>query len=232
PAQVKVNSPGGSAGPITLCAAIAEVSDQSPGDVSNAAPVTFTLSPVGPGSPITQNGVLSGGGVGGTLNACVTLTNVPVNVYDVTISVGGAYYTGSANTMLVIYDPSLGFVTGGGTIVHNGVRANFGFNIKYQKNGSPQGELLYIECRPTGEVKLKSTSMQSLSIVGNTGVFIGKATLNGVGNHTFRVTVVDNGEPGGNDQFGLRVTAPGGAIIPDLTFNPITLSGGNIQVPH
>src|SRR5262249_36107221 len=80
PAQVKVNSPGGSAGPITLCAAIAEVSDQSPGDVSNAAPVTFTLSPVGPGSPITQNGVLSGGGVGGTLNACVTLTNVPVNV--------------------------------------------------------------------------------------------------------------------------------------------------------
>jgi hypothetical protein len=63
-------------------------------------------------------------------------------------------------------------------------------------------------------------------------VFIGKATLNGVGNHTFRVTVLDNGEPGRDDQFGLRVTAPGGAVIPDLTFDPTTLSDGNIQVPH
>ena len=38
----------------------------------------------------------------------------------------------------------------------------------------------------------------------HTGVIIGKATLNGVGNHTFRATVIDNGEPGGNDRFGLR----------------------------
>jgi hypothetical protein len=134
--------------------------------------------------------------------------------------------------VLAVYDPSLGFVTGGGIIFHNGVNATFGFNVKYKKNEAPQGELLYIECRPTGLVKLKSTSMQSLSIVGNTGVFIGKATLNEVGNHTFRATVVDNGEPGSNDQFGLRVTAPGGAMIPGLTFDPITLSGGNIQVPH
>ena len=62
--------------------------------------------------------------------------------------------------------------------------------------------------------------------------FIGKATVNGVWNHTFRVTVVDNGEPGRNDQFGLQVTAPNGTVIPGLTFNPITLSGGNIQVHH
>jgi Tn3 transposase DDE domain len=64
-----------------------------------------------------------------------------------------------------------------------------------------------------------------MSIIGNTGVFIGDATLNGVGKRKFRVTVVDNGEPGRNDQFGLQVTAPGGAIIPDLTFDPITLTG-------
>jgi hypothetical protein len=47
-----------------------------------------------------------------------------------------------------------------------------------------------------------------------------------------QATVVDNGEPGRNDLFGLQVTSPGGAVIPELTFNPITLSGGNIQVPH
>ncbi|HEU0174483.1 MAG TPA: M36 family metallopeptidase [Blastocatellia bacterium] len=232
PTSVKVNSAGGTAGPITLCAAINETNDESLGDISLATPVTFTLAPVAPGATITRTATTTGGGVGGTLNACVTLTNVPVNVYDVTISVGGNYYTGSGSDVLAVYDPSLGFVTGGGTISHNGVTANFGFNVKYKRNGAPEGELLYSECSPTGNVKLKSVSMQSLSIVGNTAVFIGKATLNGVGNHKFRVTVVDNGEPGRNDQFGLQVTAPNGAIIPGLTFDPITLRGGNIQVPH
>ena len=227
-----MNSPGGTAGPITLCAEINEANDGSPGDISLATPVTFTLTPVAPGTTITQTATTSGGGVGGTLTACVTLNNVPVNVYDVGVSVGGNNYTGSVSTVLAVFDPSLGFVTGGGTIVRDGVTACFGFNVKYKSNGAPQGELLYIEHRPTGLVKLKSNAMQSLSIVGNTGVFIGKATLNDVGNHTFRATVIDNGEPGSSDQFGLRVTAPGGAVIPDLTFDPITLSGGNIQVPH
>jgi hypothetical protein len=232
PESVKVNTAGGTAGPITLCAAINETNDESLGDISLATPVTFTLTPVAPGSTITRTATTTGGGVGGTLNACVTLTNVPVNVYDVTISVGGNYYTGSASDVLAVYDPSLGFVTGGGTIPHNGVTANFGFNVKYKKNGAAEGELLYSECGGASIVKLKSTSMQTLSIVGNTAVFLGKATLNGVGNYAFRVTVVDNGEPGRNDQFGLQVTAPNGTVIPGLTFNPITLSGGNIQVPH
>jgi hypothetical protein len=233
PTSVRVNSPGGTAGPITLCATINEASDGSPGDISLATPVTFTLTPVTPGAPaISQTAAASGGGVGGTLTACVTLGAVPVNVYDVSISVGGNHYTGSGSAVLAVYDPSLGFITGGGTIVRDGVTACFGFNVKFQRDGNAQGSLLYIEHRPTGEVKLKSNAMQSLSIVGNAGVFIGKATLNDVGKHTFRAIVVDNGEPGSNDQFGLQVTGPDGAIIPGLTFDPITLSGGNIQVPH
>jgi hypothetical protein len=61
-------------------------------------------------------------------------------------------------------------------------------------------------------------------------VFIGKAKLNGAGNYTFRVTVFDNGEPGRRDKFGLQVIAPNGTVVSDLTFDPITLSGGNIQI--
>ena len=53
----------------------------------------------------------------------MTLNNVPVNVYDVGISVGGNNYIGSGSTVLAVFDPSLGFVTGGGTIVRNGVTA-------------------------------------------------------------------------------------------------------------
>ena len=96
PTSVKVNSSGGNGRPITLCATVTEVSDGSPGDISLATPVTFTLTPVAPGTTITRTATTSGGGVGGTLTACVTLSNVPVNVYDVGISVGGNNYTGSA----------------------------------------------------------------------------------------------------------------------------------------
>jgi hypothetical protein len=233
PTTVKVNSPGGTAGPITLCATINEASDGSPGDISLATPVTFTLAPVASGAPtITQTATVSGGGVGGTLTACATFNNVPVNVYDVGISVGGNNYTGSGSSALAVFDPSLGFVTGAAAIIRNGRIGILAFAVKYQRNGVPLGELLYVENHPTGLLTLKSTSIQSLSIAGNTGVIIGKATVNGVENHTFRAVAVDNGEPGRNDRFGLQVTAPSGAIVPELTFDPITLFVGNIQVPH
>ena len=72
--------------------------------------------------------------------------------------------------------------------------------------------------------------MQSLSITGDRAVFIGKAKLNGARNYTFTVTVFDKGEPGRRDKFGLQVTAPDGTVIPSLTFDPITLRSGNIQI--
>jgi len=215
-------------GPITLCADIREVNDGSPGNISFATPVTFTLTPLAGGSTITRTADTTGGGVGGTLRACVTLTSVPVNVYDVVISIGGNRYTGSGSAALTVYDPASGSVAGGGIILHNGVTSYFGFNVV--NNGAPQGALLYIERRSTGEVKLKSTSLQSLSVLSNVAVISGRATLNGLANHTFRATAVDNGDPGSSDQFGLNVVNPGGTVIPDLTFNPITLSSGNIQV--
>lgn len=232
PLAVKVNAAGGTAGPITLWADITEVADGRLGNISNAVPVTFTLQPVAGGLTIIQTATVTGGGVGGTLAAYVTLSSVPVNVYDITIRIGGNYYMGSAETSLAVYDPSLGFVTGGGTVTHNGVLANFAFSVKYLKNGQPQGSLLYIEHRVTGDVVIKGNSMGSLAIVDNTAVITGKATLNAVGNYGFRATVVDNGEPGATDQFSLKVTNPAGGAMADLTFGPLTINGGNIQVPQ
>jgi len=60
-------------------------------------------------------------------------------------------------------------------------------------------------------------------------VIFGKASLNGVGNHTFRATVVDASKSGRGDRFGLQVMAPSGAIVTDMTFDPISLRGGNIR---
>jgi hypothetical protein len=230
PPQVKVNSPRGSAGPIMLCAAIADVSDGSQGDISNAAPVTFTLSPVGPGSPITQTATTTGGGFGGTLTACATFNNVPVNGYGAGVIVGGNNYTGSAGPApLAVFDPALGSFRGIGTIVHNGRNGTFMFNLKYRRDGTPQGGLLYVERRSTGFLALQTSAVQSLSIVGNTAVIFGKASLNGVGNHTFRAILVDASKSGRGDRFGLQVMAPSGAIVTDLTFDPINLRGGNIR---
>jgi len=79
---------------------------------------------------------------------------------------------------------------------------------------------------------MKSNAMQSLAIVANVGVIVGKATIGGVGNYGFVATVLDAGEPGTADQFGLQVTSPNGFIVSDLTFPPVTLTGGNIQVLH
>jgi hypothetical protein len=147
------------------------------------------------------------------------------------MTIGGNYYLGSAGSILTVYDPSLGFTTGGGTVMHDGIPASFGFSVKYLKNGQAQGSLLYVEHRASGDVKLKSNAMQSLAIVGDVAVILGKATLGAVGNHGFMATAHDAGESGTADQFGLQVTSPDGFIVPDLTFPMQTLTGGNIQVP-
>ena len=229
---VKVNSPGGTGGPIPLCFEMNEVSDGSPGDTTNITSVTVTVTPIGSGSAVSAGAVvLGGGGVGATRTACFTLNNVPVNVYDVSLTINGNFYQGAGSTVLTVYDPSLGFVAGGGSLIHNGYKANVGVNIKYLKNGNAQGSLLYIEHRPTGDVVVKSNAIGAMAIVANEAKPSGKATVNGVGNHSFIARVIDNGDPGFADRFGLRVTSPAGLVLIDLTFDPIQLSGGNFSVP-
>ena len=229
---VQVNAPGGTGGPVTLCFNMDEVSDGSPGNTSNITSVTVDVIPIGTGSAVSASAaVLSGGGVGATRTACVTLNNVPVNVYDVTLTINGSFYQGTGSTVLTVYDPSLGFVSGGGQLIHNGFKASVGVNIKYLKSGNAQGSLLFIEHRPTGDVEVKSNSIGTMAIVGNEALPSGKATVNGGGNHSFIARIIDNGEPGSTDRFGLRVTGPTGNILLDLTFDPIQLSGGNFSVP-
>jgi hypothetical protein len=232
PTAVKVSSPGGTTLPVTLAASIVELADGSPGDISNAVPVTFTLTPTLTTGVRTCTAMTAGSGMGGTLSASCSFTSLPVDVYNVTIDIGGNFYRGSTEMILAVYDPSLGFVTGGGAVTHNGVRANFGFIAKYLKSGRIQGSVRYIEHRTGGNVALKSNAMTSLSVVGNSAVIVGKANLDGVGNHEFRVTAVDNGEPGTADRFGLQVRDRSGAGIASLTFAPILLDSGNIIVPH
>jgi uncharacterized repeat protein (TIGR01451 family) len=230
PAAVKVNTAGGTAGPVTLQADIVEVADGGLGDIQNAVPVSFRLIPQLGGTTL-QCTAQTSTPTPGTLRAACAFTGLAVNLYLIEIRIGGDYYTGSGSSVLSVYDPSLGFVTGGGSILHNGYHANFGFTLKFLKNGNAQGSLLYIEHQPAGDVKLSSNALSPLVIVGNSAAIQGKAVLAGTGNHSFVATVIDNGDPGANDRFGIQVKDQAGQLIPLLTFEPLNIAGGNIQIP-
>jgi hypothetical protein len=132
---------------------------------------------------------------------------------------------------VTVNPPVFGSVTGGGTVSQGGVNSNFGFNVRYKRCGPTLGEFEFTKHRSHGgDIELKSAFMESLVITGDKAVFTGKAKLNGARNYTFTVTVVDKSEPGRNDKFGLQVKAPDGTVVSDLTFAPLTLRGGNIQI--
>jgi hypothetical protein len=235
PGEVLVDEPGGAAGPVTLCADVSEPADGSAGNTSNAVPVSFTLTPVVGGGILAQNASsFSGGGPGGTLVACAVLPTVPVNVFTVDIAVGGVYYSGTSDDVLAVCDPALGSVIGVGRVINpnTGAVASFGISVKYLKKNNVQGSFLYLEHAPRGAgTRLKVPSLRSLSIVGGSAVVLERnAALGGVGGYDAKVTLVDNGEPGSSDAFGLEVKAPNGKPVAQLTFGPVNLIGGNIQV--
>jgi hypothetical protein len=226
----------------------------SQGDITTAT-VTYTLTPIGPGASYSCTVALTASGASATssdgatctapgvsgggspLSVGVTFDGVAVNVYTLTVTVGGNY-TGSGTNVVTIYDPSLGFATGGGTVRHNGVTAHYGFTARYLKSGRIQGCVVYVEHQASGDMVVKSNAVGSLTIVvpaspdtEPTIAYIqGKATANRVDNYSFMVTAIDYGEPGTNDQFGFQLKDPSGTVVSSLTFAPMTISGGNIVV--
>jgi hypothetical protein len=128
---------------------------------------------------------------------------------------------------VVVYDPSAGFVTGGGWINSpadacrlpgtcldaNGNslgvagKANFGFTSKYQKGATvPSGntEFQFQE----GNLNFKSTNFQWLVIQGSQKAqFKGTGTINGRGNYSFMVTAIDGDGSGARkpDAFRMKI---------------------------
>jgi hypothetical protein len=111
------------------------------------------------------------------------------------------------------------FVTGGGWIAPSGTKDTFGVAGGI-KNGALWGHLTYMD-HGTG-MKVHGTGVTAYAVVDTTTRRIdGTAEINGQ-NGTYTVFVADNGEPGRNDTFDIRLstgyTAKG------------YLAGGNIQL--
>ena len=160
------------------------------------------------------------------------------------VQVTGDYYGGDYEGVLTIYDPSLGFTTGGGWFYwpgspnqdtgYLGDKTNFGFNMKYNKKGAnPQGSVLMIRHLQDGRIiRLKSNSVTGLSLGEVTSVPMGWASITGkstffdpllgmtqpAGNYPFILYVEDRDEPGtGIDRVWVQVKDGAGATQDDLS---------------
>ncbi|HET7037025.1 MAG TPA: glycine-rich protein [Thermomicrobiaceae bacterium] len=227
----------GTAPALTFTARITEASDGSYGDISNARPITLSLDPVGNGSPltvacgVTQTQPATTTSPGFELVSCPIPAGTPINVYQVTLQVGGNYYQGSDDSGLTVYDPSAGGSSGAGTVDRgNGITADVCYTANYLKNGQVQGKFLSIARDGDGNVVhvLKGNVMSTLAISGNTAKVTGKATLDGVGNYGYVITGIDNGTT--NDQYGQQVKDSSGNLVANLSFGPVALNNGDIFV--
>ncbi len=250
PIAVPVSEPGGDSEPFELTFTVGEV---YPGLVSGglaAAEVGLSLEPVGPGSTVQADSCTTS--LDDELEVTCRFSDVPVNTYAAVASVGGLYL-GSDEDVLVVYDPSLGFTTGGGWFNWPGTgdRTTFGYTMKYNKKGTNlKGNLLLIRHLPDGtNYRLKSNALDGLALSDPSAdfgwaTFSGKATYQEpgwpepVGNYRFVVYVEDHDTPGaGGDRFWISVTDGGGnpaalSMTGRAVDEAALLGGGNVAVPH
>lgn len=152
-------------------------------------------------------------------------------------------------TMLAVFDPTGGFVTGGGSIespagawsADPGLvgRASFGFVSRYLPGAQqPSGETQFQF--QVANLRFRSTSYDWLVVSGARAQFKGTGALNGSGNYAFLLTAIDgqvNGG-GGADRFRIKIWNPvGGGILYDNQLGQsdtgdasTVLAGGSIVI--
>jgi hypothetical protein len=180
-------------------------------------------------------------------------SSIGVGVYTVKVTVtdrlGAASDEWPVSGYVVIYDPSGGFVTGGGWInspagayaedLSLQGRANFGFVSKYERGAKiPTGHTEFQF--KAGNLDFKSRDYEWLVISGARAQYKGTGTINGAGSYSFMLTSIDGQVSGGGgvDKFRLKILdLSTGATVYDNQLGaadeaaPSTaLSGGSIVI--
>jgi len=172
-------------------------------------------------------------------------------VYTVTLTIAdNAGNTATDSIFVVVYDPSGGFVTGGGWIdsplgayaadqLLTG-RANFGFVSKYKKGATaPTGQTEFQF--KVADLNFHSTSYQWLVVAGPRAQYKGSGAINQQGDYGFMLTAIDGAIPGGGgvDKFRIKIwdKSMNDQIVYDNQMDagddeaPTTaISGGNIVI--
>jgi hypothetical protein len=173
--------------------------------------VTFIWDDLTPNTSV----IVAPGGTVARTNHTYTAAGVYTIGVIVTDACGNSQTNLAAFEFVVIYDPSGGFVTGGGWInspsgAYVGTtlvgKANFGFVSKYQKGATiPTGETEFQF--QMGNLNFHSTSYQWLVISGPKAQYKGWGTINNGGNYGFLLTSTDGDVNGGGgiDKFRIKI---------------------------
>ncbi|WP_040667689.1 MBG domain-containing protein, partial [Nitrolancea hollandica] len=231
-----VASTGGTAG-FTLKATITDGS----GDLSTALPVTYTLTPIGPGSSYACPDSTGGGVTDGVLQSSCAFTGVAPNVYTLTISVASTTFSGSTTDTVTVIDSGLAFATGSGTVSHDGKSGKFLLTAEY-KQGALSGMFRFYQ----GDLQLTSSDLTSFVVVmsgpdGPIAYVDGTATDQHGASYSFRLTVIDGGPANSRhpfdlapaperNQLGLTALDESGQPVAGLDFGPEQLSCGNVMI--
>lgn len=171
---------------------------------------------------------LPGEPAAGVHTVCVRGADVAGNVSD-----------GSACIQFAVYDPSAGFVTGGGWIASPAGacqdtsvctdttgKATFGFVSRYKSGASvPTGSTQFVF--HAGNLHFASTSYQWLVVnqAGTNAQFKGEGTINGTGDYQFMIWAKD----GSPDTFRIQITDQNGNTVYDNGVQQ-AIGGGSIIV--
>lgn len=192
-------------------------------------PVTFTIDNVPAESVLT--------GADGT--AKISVPTDIVGVYAIKATAETFLGDRDAENYVVVYDPSAGFVTGGGWIYSPAEayvddptlegKATFGFVSKYKKGADiPTGNTEFVF--HAANFKFKSTSYQWLVINGgDKAKFKGEGEVNGVGGYGFMLSATDGGKDG-DDTFRIKIWDSSTEAIVYDNNGETALGGGSIIV--
>ena len=203
------------------------------------------------GGPVVGTVTETGGS--GTCDSSRRLDQPGVYSVVFTITDDDTGVVSSEPVLVVIYDPSAGFVTGGGFIDSpEGAypddptltgKANFGFVAKYKKGQStPDGQTEFQF--KAGDLNFHSSSYQWLVVAGHRAQFKGDGTINSSGDYGFLLTAEDsdalpnNSDP---DRFRIKIWDKSAADVvvydnklgaPDDmdAADPQTIGGGSIVI--
>lgn len=136
-------------------------------------------------------------------------------------------------------EPGVGRFTGGGSQTVNGEKVKIAFTIHCDIKLSNNIEInwgknkWHIDKPITKALCLLDPAYNHPPPVAPLNTFIGEATgrLNGVDGSNIWFTIIDDGEPGKNDMFALKIVDAGGATILDIPLGKIE-SGGNFQAHY
>jgi len=155
-----------------------------------------------------------------------------------------------AESFVTVYDPSGGFVTGGGWIDSPAGaytadpdltgKANFGFVSKYKKGAAIPTGVTQFQFK-TGNLNFHSDSYEFLVIAGAKAIYKGVGTINGEGNFGFMLSVIDadvnDNDSHEVDKFRIKIFDNNGKVYDnqvgeaDDNADPTTeISGGSIKI--